>query len=106
MGKVKSDKEVQKEIAALKEMKPFVRSHSMFGDSNHDKIDAQIKALEDMNDESDADDEWPDESDNEVRMCATDALQWKLGQSEARPSKDWASLDSRKQKSSGGKRDA
>jgi len=97
MGKAKTDKQVDKEIEALKEMKPFVREFTAFGDSNHDKIDAQIKALEEMNDEEDADDEWPDEADNEVRMCATDAIRWMNGEDDgAQPSKNWASLDSRK----------
>jgi len=96
-NKPKSQKAVEKEIKALKEMKPFVRQFTAFGDNNHDKIDGQIKALEEMGDEEEADDEWVDEADNEIRMNACDAIRWKNGEDDgAQPSRNWASLDSRK----------
>ena len=39
-------KQIDKEIAALKKMKPNVRRSSAFGDNHHAAIDAQIDVLE------------------------------------------------------------
>lgn len=42
---MKTDQEIETEIAALKAIKPRVRKTSVFGDNHHDAIDAQIEVL-------------------------------------------------------------
>lgn len=100
MGKQKPklSAEIQQEIEKLAEMKPFVRQFTAFGDDNHEKIDAALKALHDMHDEEDADDEWPDEEDCEVRSAAQYAIRWMDGEEKEAPSEGWACLDSRNKK--------
>ena len=103
MGTPKTEQEVKVEIAALREMKPFVRHFSAFGDDNHAKIDAQNKALEEKMDEDDVYNEWPDSGDYELLNNAQDAINWRDGESESEdgsPSQQWAILDSRKQEKS------
>lgn len=43
---MKTQKEIQKEIEALKAIRPNVRLTSIFGDDNLAALDAQIKVLE------------------------------------------------------------
>lgn len=96
MGKPKTDKEVKAEIAALKEMKPFVRQFTAFGDNNHDKMDCEIQALEEDMDEDQTYDEWPeDEADMEKRSAAQYAIAWRNGDEDESPSEGWKPLDSR-----------
>lgn len=74
---MKTQKEIDEQIIALKEIKPKVRPHSVFGDSNLDKLDAQIKVLEEDMDSGEIWDEWPEEEgDMEIRMAADDARSW------------------------------
>lgn len=99
MGKPKTEKEVKAEVAKLKEMKPFVRQFTAFGDSNHDKMDCEIQALEEDMDEDQTYDEWPeDEADMEKRSAAQYAINWREGDEEESPSEGWKMLDSRNQK--------
>ena len=73
----KTQEEIKKEIEALKAIRPKVRPHSAFGDSNLDKLDAQVKVLENDMDSDESYDEWPEEeSDAEIRMAADDARNW------------------------------
>ncbi len=45
MGKLKTQKEVDAEVEKLREMKPFVRQFTSFGDDNHARIEAEIQAI-------------------------------------------------------------
>lgn len=91
--------QVSAEVSKLREMRPFVRPVSAFGDDNRGAIDAQIDVLE--NDLSE-DAIWrrycPDDDDgsNQSLDSALDALAWRNGVNAAPPSKDWEPLDSRK----------
>lgn len=80
---MKTQKEIKEQIEKLKAIRPKIRPTSFFGDSNLDKLDAQVKVLEEGLDQDDIYDEWPrDEEDMEVRMSAEEALNWLDGESE------------------------
>ena len=101
MGKPtpKTVAEVKAEIKRLQEMKPFVRKTTHFGDDNHERIDAQIRVLEEAMDEDDIWNEWPEEEEHQdIRSQAEYALRWSEGEEKDSPSKDWSWLDSRNKK--------
>ena len=89
--KSKTQKEVDMQVAALKAIRPKVKPYSHFGDSNLDKLDAQVKVLEEDMNSDEVWDEWPrDEADMEIRMSADDAVSWRDGESEEDDlAKDW-----------------
>jgi len=92
---MRTNDEINAEIAALTAMKPKVRRHAHFGDDNHAAIEAQIRALTERFDDDDIWDEWPEEEDEEEcreRDCARDAVNWMTGDVDDAPSKDWADL--------------
>jgi hypothetical protein len=72
---MKSQEVINKEIEALKEIKPRVREYNFFGDSNHEAIEAQIKVLEDLMSEDDIWDNWP-ENESTIRDAALEAWAW------------------------------
>lgn len=85
--------QIAAEIRTLTEMKPKVRKFTMFGDNNHDAIDAQIEALEDDFDESaiyDKEDsgDWTERQ----RVAAQEAIDWREGDTKDIPSKEWEPL--------------
>jgi len=83
MIKPKTQAEIDEQIVALKAIRPKVRPYTYFGDSNLDKLDAQIKVLEEDMDSDDVYNEWPeDEADMEVRMSAEEAINWREGYGE------------------------
>jgi hypothetical protein len=93
--------EIKAEIAALVNMKPFVRRMSMFGDDHHAAIDAQIKVLQKRWEPDEASDEYSDEHEYPENVCtaAYDAAKWLAGQWETSdfdgatcPSESWKSL--------------
>jgi ArsR family metal-binding transcriptional regulator len=88
---MRTNDEINAEIAALKELKPRVRRTTAFGDDNHAAIDAQIQALTDRMDEDGLYDSWPEEEGDECRErdCARDAVDWMNGESDERPSEGW-----------------
>jgi hypothetical protein len=45
-AQARTPEQIAAEVAALKEVKPYVRRLSFFGDNNHDAIDAQVHVLE------------------------------------------------------------
>lgn len=98
MKEFKTSEEIKAEVAKLREMKPWIPHHTMFGNDNYEKIEAQILALETMDDEADAEIEWPDEDQYEVLSDAQYAIRWKDGGESEPPSQNWASIDSRKKK--------
>jgi len=80
---MKTQKEIEKQIVALKEIRPKVRPYSFFGDDNLAKLDAQVKVLEEDMDSDEVWGEWPEEeSDMEIRMAADGAVAWRDGESE------------------------
>lgn len=94
MVKHKTRKQIDAEIAALKEIKPKVRHFTAFGDDNHAAIDAQIEVLENDLDEDDIDnmDGAEFETENEV-SAARDAALWRDGNFEGgSPSEEWGTL--------------
>lgn len=87
----KTQKEVDEQVKRLQAIRPKIKPYSYFGDSNLDKLDAQIKVLEeDMNSDK-VWDEWPrEEADMEIRMSADEAVNWRDGVSEEDDlAKDW-----------------
>ena len=93
--KVPTAEQIQAEIALLIEMKPNVRQYSAFGDDNYAKIDAQIEVLEENLSEDDIWDRWDSdecEANGDIRFCAEGALEWKLGESDSKPSDEWKPL--------------
>jgi len=74
---MKTQEEIQKEIKALKAIRPKVRPFSYFGDDNLAKLDAQVKVLEEDMDSDDIWNEWPKaEEDALIRLTADDARNW------------------------------
>lgn len=87
-----TEKQIGMEIAKLRAMKPSVRRYTTFGDDNWAKIDAQIQALEEGMTDEDTYDEWPDNSQGDVRYNAQDAIFWANGKEKEAPSKGWKRL--------------
>jgi hypothetical protein len=92
--KAPTPKAIKAEIALLEKMKPHVQHFSMFGDDNHEKIDAQIEVLRDNLDQDDIDEQWGEgEKDMEIRMSAERAMNWRDGENnEEPPSEGWMIL--------------
>lgn len=95
----KSAEAIRIEIAALKALKPNVRSHNAFGDDHRDAIDAQISVLENRMTGDKIYDTWGDENSEEfaqnVLDAAIEARDWmtgELAEDEGKPSDAWAEL--------------
>jgi hypothetical protein len=90
---VPTEKEIIAEMKKLDKMKPKVRRRSMFGDDNHEAIDAQLHVLSNKLTESDIYANYEDEeSDNtHVLDSALDAYRWMQGE-EVAPSESWEGL--------------
>ncbi|HXQ38144.1 MAG TPA: hypothetical protein VN843_29335 [Anaerolineales bacterium] len=58
----KTQEEINEEIKKLREMKPKVRRFTMFGDDNHEAVDAEIRALEESATEEETYD-WEEDGD-------------------------------------------
>lgn len=85
--------EIQKEIAALKELRPKVRHYTVFDDNNRAAIGVQIDALECDWDDDDIDQYLDDEEINEFEAGnAREAVAWRDGSGESSPSAEWAEL--------------
>lgn len=79
----KTQKEIDAQVKALKEIRPKVKPYNFFGDSNLDKLDAQVKVLEEDMISEEVFDEWPEEEgDMNIRMAADDAIAWRDGESD------------------------
>jgi len=79
----KTQKEIGKEIEALKAIRPRVKPYTYFGDDNLAALDAQIEVLEQDLDSDDIWDRWPgEESDIHIRGAADSARDWIDGESE------------------------
>lgn len=74
---MKTDKQIQNEIKALKEIRPKVRPYSMFGDDNLAALDAQIKVLENDWDNNDIYNEYDHiDSSEYILDAAIAAREW------------------------------
>jgi hypothetical protein len=83
---MRTDKEIQEEIAKLKVVWTKVPKINGFGENNHVAIEAQIKVLENRLREADVE-KWPYSSRvNDFAFAAYDWMQGKNGES---PSEDW-----------------
>lgn len=90
--KTPTAKEIEKEIATLKDMAPRIRQEDAFGGDNRAKIEAQIEALDDLMSENECDDkEESGDWDSDVASEARAAVQWMDGE-EDKPSDGWKSL--------------
>lgn len=96
---MKTEQQINDEIAALKLIKPQVREYTAFGDSNHEAIDAQIEVLEKRMSGDDVHDSYqPDETNEDdersesVFFAALEAHDWMRGTSDDEPPSDgWRS---------------
>lgn len=88
---MKTKQEIADEIAALTACKKYVPSHSMFGESNHDKIDAQIRALTEGWDTDETEDTLQGEdAAQDCVNAAVEAVNWREGDANEIPSEGWA----------------
>lgn len=92
---MKTNEQINAEMAALTAMKPTVRHHSAFGDDNHEAIEAQLSVLRERMDTDEIYDAWGDEDTDEFAQNVLDealaARDWMIGD-EAAPSEGWAAL--------------
>ena len=79
---MKTQKEIDAQIAALNEVRPRVKPYSFFGDDNLAKLDAQVRVLEEDLDEDDVGEEWPEDDEMDIRTAADDAVTWRDGESD------------------------
>lgn len=80
---MKTQKDITKQIAALKEIRPKVRPHSVFGTDNLAQLDAQVAVLEGLLDNSDIFDEYDHSGiEEETLSAALAARQWIDGESD------------------------
>lgn len=101
--KIPTEKEIQKEIKVLTEMKPKVRRWTYFGDDNWAAIEAQIDVLTRNLSEDDVCDEYDEENEEEGKTeyskeSALHACQWLTGEEKDPPSKGWKVLIEKKGK--------
>lgn len=74
---MKTQKQITKEIKALKAIRPKVRPRSMFGDDNLAALDAQIEVLERGLDDDDIYDRYDRTGSSEYTLdAALQARQW------------------------------
>jgi len=86
MNKPKTQKQIDVEIATLKNIKPKVRRFTAFGDDNWAKIDIQINVLENDLDEDDIS-QYTDPDENSE---AYNTIQWRNGEFvDESPSDGW-----------------
>lgn len=90
-----TDKQISKEIEALKALKQTVLQYSIFGDDYHERLDAQIAVLEERLSEDQAFDRFGD-SENpgatvDIVCDAAEAARWLTGEEENPPSDGWRS---------------
>jgi len=80
--KIKTQKEINTQIAALKEVRPKIKPYSFFGDDNLAKLDAQVRVLEEDLDEDDIWEEWPEDEEFDIRTAADNTVAWRNGDSD------------------------
>ena len=90
---MKTKKEIQKEIKALKACKAYAPQFTLFGDDNHANIDLQIRYLKGEIDLTAP--EWDYYSDDE-QSAILEAQSWEEGQAEESPASGWDSFKPKK----------
>ena len=79
----KTEKEIKKEIKALKAIRPKVRPFSAFGDDNLAQLDAQVVVLEEDLDNNEIYDRYDHSGiSEEIISAALEARNWIDGESE------------------------
>ena len=87
---MRNNKEIEVEIATLEEQRKTVRGGT---NDNISQIAAQIRVLRERFSNDDIYDTWnDDENDTEIRMAASDAMDWMNGERDQAPSEDWKEL--------------
>ncbi len=81
---MRTQEEKKESIEKLKDKKINLPEFSMFGDPNHEAIDAQIQVIEEQMDEEDITEQWGEEYDendepNYVTQYALEAMSWMDG---------------------------
>lgn len=77
---MKTKEEIDKQIAALKEIRPKIRTYSMFGTDNLAQLDAQVNVLENSLNYDDIYEEYDHSGmDEELLSSALCALDWLNG---------------------------
>lgn len=95
--KLRTNKELNDEIAALSALKTTIPKMTMFGNNNHEKLDAQIEVLEQRMTEKqveqrfyqDESDDLYQDGDNDLWSNAGDAHRWMIGEEDESPSSGW-----------------
>ena len=90
MSKLKSQKEIAKEVKALEGMVDKIPPFTAFGDNNVERINAEIDVLKKDMDEDSIFEEWGDGT--EAQDAARYALSWREGYEEESPSEGWKPL--------------
>lgn len=94
---MRTQEEIDIEIAALKEIKPRIRERNGFGEDNHAAIDCQIEVLERKMDEGEVWDRNENAAEDELfvtdreRDNAMEAVRWLAGEDEV-PSEAWKEM--------------
>lgn len=97
MAKKPTEKQIKAEINKLYDLLKKVPMTNFFNENNHDKINAQIKVLEDRMDEDEVYAEFEDTEDPDktydLVSNARDAAMWLIGESEyGSPSDGWKEI--------------
>jgi len=89
------EKEILKEIQALKGVKPRIAkfaAFSIFGDDNVASIEIQIRVLDERMNEAEIDDACAEEDDDYLLSSAMAAFNWMEGNDAESPSEGWIKL--------------
>lgn len=93
---IPTQEQIDAEIVKLRQMMPTVRETSLFGDNNHEAIEAQIRVLEEDMTDNDVYAEWGTEDPEEnhyIIHSALSASQWLAGDGETDTlAEEWESL--------------
>ena len=91
-----TDKQINAEIKKLTDVKPRVPHYTMFGDDNWEKLEAQVKVMEERMEEDAVlayfeDKEHPDNTADMVSNVL-EAVRWLEGETKTAPSEGWVEL--------------
>lgn len=90
---MRTDEEIQSEIALLQKLKPSVPKVTAFGDDNHNSIDAQIDVLTNKMSEDRIYEIYGDEEDldfsEHTLNSALDAFMWMTEENDESTSSEW-----------------
>ena len=99
----RTPKQIEAEIAKLKQLRPLIPSRTFFGDSNLEKINAEIEVLEEDMEENEIYDKFEDrenpDSSCDLVSAAHYAWQWLRGEEKESMSSQWKPLARKSAKS-------